>query len=63
MLSAAAMFCGKDQYVAVGIDAEVFNELESAQLSLTGARQEAMDKLKLVMKQVPDVFEKQETGD
>lgn len=57
------VFCGKDQYVVVGIDAEVFNELESAQLSLTDARQEAMDKLKLVMKHVPDVFEKQETGD
>lgn len=49
--------------MVVGIDAEVFNELESAQLSLTDARQEAMDKLKLVMKHVPDVFEKQETGD
>lgn len=57
------VYCGKDQFVVMGIDSKVFDDLVSDQRVIPGVGQSAMDKVKVFMKQVPDVFEKQETAD
>lgn len=57
------MYCGKNQFAVLGIDSEVFDELVSDQRVIPGVGQSAMDKVKLFMKQVPDVFENQEMAD
>ena len=45
------------------IDSEVFDELVSDQRVIPGVGQSAMDKVKLFMKQVPDVFNNQDSAD
>lgn len=57
------VYCGKDQFVVMGIDSKVFDDLVSDQRVIPGVGQSAMDKVKVFMKQVPDVFGKQETAD
>ena len=57
------VYCGKDQYVVSSIDSEVFDELVSDQRVIPGVGQSAMDKVKLFMKQVPDVFNNQDSAD
>lgn len=57
------VYCGKDQFVVMGIDSEVFDELVSDQRVIPGVGQSAMDKVKLFMKQVPDVFNNQDKAD
>lgn len=52
--------CGKNQFVVMSIDSEVFDDLVSDQQVLPGVGQSPMDKVKLFMKNVPDVFEQQD---
>ena len=47
----------------MGIDSKVFDDLVSDQRVIPGVGQSAMDEVKVFMKQVPDVFGKQETAD
>lgn len=57
------VYCGKDQFVVLGIDSEVFDELVSDQRVISDVGQSAMDKVKVFMKQVPDVFNNQDKAD
>ena len=51
-----AILCGKDQYVVRELDSEVFNDLAIGAQPLPGMGQSAMDKVKVFMKDMPDVF-------
>ena len=57
------VFCGKDQFVVMGADSKVFDDLVSDQRVIPVVGQSAMDKVKLFMKQVPDVFNDQNKAD
>lgn len=57
------VFCGKNQFVVMGTDSKVFEELESNEQVIPEVGQSAMDKVKLFMKQVPDVFDNQDSAD
>lgn len=57
------VFCGKNQFVVMGIDSKVFEELVSNEQVIPEVGQSAMDKVKLFMKQIPDVFNNQDSTD
>ena len=56
-------YCGKNQYVTATIDKEVFVDMESGQPVIPGVGVAPMDKVKLFMKQIPDIIDKQDTTD
>mgnify|MGYP004455123287 FL=1 len=57
------VFCGKNQFVVMGVDSKVFEELVSNEQVIPEVGQSAMDKVKLFMKQIPDVFNNQDSTD
>ena len=57
------MFCGKNQFVVMGADSKVFEELVSNEQVIPEVGQSAMDKVKLFMKKIPDVFNNQDSTD
>ena len=57
------VYCGKNQFVVMNVDSEVFDELVSDQRVIPNVGSSAMDKVKQFMKQVPDVFNNQDKAD
>lgn len=57
------VFCGKNQFVVMGVDSKVFEELVSNEQVIPEVGQSAMDKVKLFMKKIPDVFNNQDSTD
>lgn len=57
------VFCGKNQFVVMGADSKVFEELVSNEQVIPEVGQSAMDKVKLFMKKIPDVFNNQDSTD
>lgn len=57
------VYCGKNQFAVQEINSEVIDELESQKQVIPNVGLSAMDKVKVFMKQVPDVFDKQEIAD
>ena len=51
-----AILCGKDQFVVRELDSEVFNNLLTGAQPIPGLEQSAMDKVKIFMKDIPDIF-------
>lgn len=51
-----AILCGKDQFVVRELDSEVFNNLLTGAQPIPGLEQSAMDKVKIFMKDMPDIF-------
>ena len=57
------VYCGKNQFVVMNVDSDVFDELVSDQRVIPNVGSSAMDKVKQFMKQVPDVFNNQDKAD
>ena len=57
------VYCGKNQFVVMNVDSEVFDELVSDQRVIPNVGSSAMDKVKQFMKQVPDVFNNHDKAD
>lgn len=56
------IYCGKNEYVMQEIDSDVFDQLTSREQTIPGMGMTAMDKVKIFMKNIPDVFTS-ETGE
>ncbi len=57
------VYCGKNQFVVMNVDSEVFDELVSDQRVIPNVGSSAMDKVKQFMKQVTDVINNQDKAD